>query len=133
MEMDDRQADGDEFFPLLFSLSSPPACALCWPLALFILSALLSHCARMDTMSELPVSMQRCTRGNTEHGFGSSHPIVWDASSKIISCRASFLASRLCFVSFLFFASIFLLPGCLHHMLCDERPLKWKKRILTWK
>lgn len=63
MEMDDRQADGDEFFPLLFSLSSPPARALCWPLALFILSALLLHCARMDTMSELPVSMQRCTRG----------------------------------------------------------------------
>lgn len=83
MEMDDRQADGDEFFPLLFSLSSPPACALCWPLALFILSALLSHCARMDTMSELPVSMQRCTRGNTEHGFGSSHPIVWDKDHQL--------------------------------------------------
>lgn len=27
----------------------------------------------------------------------------------------------------------FLLPRCLHRMLCDERPIKWKKRILTWK
>lgn len=27
----------------------------------------------------------------------------------------------------------FLLPHCLYCMLCDERPIKWKKRTLPWK
>lgn len=67
--------------------------------------------------------------------FESCYCVSWDASSKIISSLASFLHPHP--MSVLHLLSIlrlhFLLPRCLHHMLCDERPIKWKKRILTWK
>lgn len=83
----------------------------------------------------------RCehARVSKEQGFGLGLPLC------LVGCfikdhqQSSLippLMPCLCFISFpthSIHRFHFLLPRCLRRMLCDERPIKWKRRILTWK